>query len=59
MMVELGENAPVYSLLPLINNDQMLTHCVIPFGFRKGKTGNLNYQLRAISRVFFNQFTQY
>ena len=33
---------------------KLQTHCVILFGFRKGKTGNLCYQLRAISCFLIN-----
>ena len=33
---------------------QLQTHCVILFGFRKGKTDNLSYQLRAISCFLIN-----
>ena len=75
MMAELGENAPVYSLLPKIKNYQIeqkdtrcmyvsslspyngrqaSVHCVIPFGFRKGKTENLSYQFRAIYSFMIN-----
>ena len=36
----------------------MLNHCIIPFGFRKGKTDNFSYHLRAISS-FLNKFTKY
>ena len=35
----------------------MLSHCVIPFGFRKEKTESLRYQFLAI--FAFDQFTQY
>ena len=38
-MAKLGENAPVYSLLPQIKNYQIPNHCDVPFDFRKGKTG--------------------
>ena len=41
IMPELAENAPVYSFLPSIKNYQISKACVIPFGFRKGKTENL------------------
>ena len=41
MMAELVENAPVCSLFPLIKNYKMSEPCVIPFGLREGKTGNL------------------
>ena len=33
---------------------KLQTHCVIPFGFRKGKTENFGYQLRAISCLLIN-----
>ena len=42
MTKELAENAHVYSCLPLIKNYKISKDCVIPFGFRKGKTGNFN-----------------
>ena len=41
MMAELAKNPPVYSFLPSNNNYKISKGCVILFGFRKGKTGNL------------------
>ena len=49
MMAEVGENAPVYSLLPYIKNYQIVNNFVIPFAFRKGKIENFSYQFTAIS----------
>ena len=38
MVAELGENAPVYSLLPQIKkNIKSPNHCDIPLDFREGK----------------------
>ena len=54
MMAELGENAPVYSLLPQIKNYQTPNHYDNPFYFRKGKTENLSYQFRATSSFLIN-----
>ena len=41
MLAALAENEPVYSFLSSINNTKILRTCLFPFGFRKGKTGNL------------------
>ena len=41
MMAESAVIETVYSLLPGTKKSQFLTDCVIGFGFRKGKTGNL------------------
>ena len=41
MMAELGENAPVYSFLPFMENGNVSKAYFIPFGLRKGKNGNL------------------
>ena len=39
---------------------KLKNHCVISFGFRKGKTEHFSFQFRAISSFFFfYQFTQY
>ena len=41
MTEKLAENTPVYSFLSSIKIYQVSKACVIPFKFRKGKTGNL------------------
>ena len=57
MMAELMENAPVHSLLPLLNNCQISKHWCIPFGLRKEKTRKCVPTKSEIYLVF-NQFTQ-
>ena len=41
MMAELVENIPGRRLVPQIKNYKTLRYCVIVFGHKKGKTGNL------------------
>ena len=40
-MAELVENEPLYSLLSRMKNSKLSRGCVILFGCRTGKTGNL------------------
>ena len=44
----------MYSLLPCIKNDEIANPLCNLFGFRKGKTGNLSHQLRAIYFLLIN-----
>ena len=41
MMGQLGTNSPLYNFLASTKNYKVSKACVFPFGFRKGKTGNL------------------
>ena len=41
MMAELAEIEAVYSLMPWIKISQFSIDCVVGFGCRKGKNGNL------------------
>ena len=52
MMTQLALNSPVYSFLPSIKDYIVSKSCVFPFGFRKGKTGNLIVLNSDIQLVF-------
>ena len=54
MMSELGEYAPVYSILPYIKNYIIVKKIFVsPFGFRKEKTENYSHQLKINYKYFF------
>ena len=45
----IGGKCTCVQLIAIKKIMKLLSHCVILFGFRKGKTDNFSYQFRAIS----------
>ena len=52
--LELVDNAPAYRFFPTTKNYLILKACVIPYGLRKGKTGNWNQNLQKLKLLCFH-----